>query len=133
MDILPPGTKASITIPVFDASGEPALLVVVCSSEPYFRYEPDDRIFVENVGAVVIGSLLRKRILAADSAKLSFVSQISHELRTPLHGIGSQLELIRAVAPKSAMKKIEPLLEIGETCCNSLREILDDTVRYSTL
>lgn len=53
---------------------------------------------MENTGAVIIGSLLRKRIIDADRAKLAFVSQISHELRTPLHGIGEFL--IRASAWK---------------------------------
>ena len=81
----------------------------------------------ENVGAISIGSLLRKRILEAgqsslnyritkhrlnftccrtDRAKLAFVSQVSHELRTPLHAIGSQLELIRTITTAPFLKTI---------------------------
>ncbi|ORY90859.1 hypothetical protein BCR35DRAFT_299466 [Leucosporidium creatinivorum] len=133
VDILPPQAQASLAVPIFDVSGEPSLLLVVCSNQRYFRFEEEDRGFVENVGAVIIGSLLRKRIIDADRAKLAFVSQISHELRTPLHGIGSQVELIRAVCPKPALKAIEPLLSVADVCVSSLREILDDTLEFSKM
>lgn len=79
-----------------------------------------------------MSSLLRKRIVDADRAKLAFVSQISHELRTPLHGIGSQVELIRAVCPPS-LEAIEPLLSVADVCVASLREVLDNTLEHSKM
>ena len=72
-NMLPEGTTASLIVPIFDHDGEPALLMMCCSSERYFTFEPADRNFVESVGAVIIGSLLRKRIIEADQAKLQFV------------------------------------------------------------
>lgn len=140
-DLLPPHTEASLSVslparlgreradersqvPVFDHDGRPCALLVLCSFVKYFRFEPTDRQFVENVGAVCVGSLMRRRILEAgalspfapshrkltsllpDRAKLAFVSQISHELRTPLHGIGSQIELIREVSAPATLTKL---------------------------
>lgn len=64
-DLLPPETTASISVPIFDASGEPALLLVVCSFTKYFTFEKSDPDFVADVGAVLVNSLLQKRILEA--------------------------------------------------------------------
>jgi len=42
--------------------------------------EPTDRRFIQSVGAIIIGSLLRERARDSDRAKLAFISQVSHEL-----------------------------------------------------
>ncbi|KAK4701012.1 hypothetical protein P7C70_g5222, partial [Phenoliferia sp. Uapishka_3] len=132
-DFLPPNTEASLSVPVFDHDGRPSLLLILCSFTKYFRFEPTDRAFVENVGAVCVGSLMRRRILEADRAKLAFVSQISHELRTPLHSIGSQIELIREVSSPSTLVKLKPLLDTADVCIASLREVLDDTLEFAKM
>ncbi|KAM0792829.1 hypothetical protein ACM66B_002595 [Microbotryomycetes sp. NB124-2] len=134
-DVLPPDTRASLSVPVFDSSGRPVFLLILCSFRRYFRFEIEDRLFVENVGAVLIANILRKRVIDADRAKLSFVSQVSHELRTPLFAVGGQLELIRQLTKSypSVQKTLTPLLDVAEVCVSSLKEVLDDTLEFSKM
>ncbi|GJN87781.1 hypothetical protein Rhopal_000736-T1 [Rhodotorula paludigena] len=133
VDILAPDVTAVIGAPVFDHEGEPTLYVVVGSRQKHFQFETADAKFVQGVGAMLVAGLLQEKILAADQAKLAFVSQVSHELRTPMFAIGSQLELIRTMTEPSALQTIEPLLDVAETCLTSLREVLDDTLDLSKL
>ncbi|GAA5887446.1 hypothetical protein JCM6882_002533 [Rhodosporidiobolus microsporus] len=130
--ILPSGTTAYLAVPCF-FDGDATLMVVLGSKTRHMQFEEADRDFVQNVGAVLVGSLLRRRLLEADKAKLHFLSQISHELRTPLHGIGSYLELIRDVADPQALATINPLLSMTDVCITSLREILDSVLSFSKL
>ncbi|KAK4703316.1 hypothetical protein P7C70_g2903, partial [Phenoliferia sp. Uapishka_3] len=95
--------------------------------------EPTDVKFVENIGSVSMGGLLRRSVMEADRAKLRFLSQISHELRSPLHGIRSNLELIKTVIGAQALTKIKPLLNFAEICVTSLKEVLDDTLEFAKL
>ncbi|GAA5976720.1 hypothetical protein JCM11641_005672 [Rhodosporidiobolus odoratus] len=128
--ILPAGTTAYITVPcLFD--GEPTGLIVLGSTSRHHQFESNDRDFAANVGNVLVGSLLRRRLLEADKVKLAFLSQISHELRTPLFGIGSNLELIKEVADPEALASINPLLARTDVCVTSLREILDSVLSFS--
>ncbi|KAM0753362.1 hypothetical protein T439DRAFT_323999 [Meredithblackwellia eburnea MCA 4105] len=131
--IFPIPATASISVPVYSHEGRPALLVVVCSTAKYFQFEPRDTLFIKNWGGAIMGGLLRRRILEADRAKLAFVSTISHELRTPLHGIRSQLEFMRSSVGPRTLKAIEPQLDVADTCCSSLREILDDTLEFAKM
>ncbi|KAK4049435.1 hypothetical protein OIV83_004168 [Microbotryomycetes sp. JL201] len=134
-DVLPPDSRASLSVPVFDSAGQPVFLLILCSFRRYFRFEAEDRIFVENVGAVLIANILRKRVIDADRAKLSFVSQVSHELRTPLFAVGGQLELIRQLTKSypNVQKTLAPLLDVAEVCVSSLKEVLDDTLEFSKI
>ncbi|GAA5863031.1 hypothetical protein JCM1840_002443 [Sporobolomyces johnsonii] len=133
LGILPPTTTETCCIPVFDVDGAPALMIVLSSSERWFRFEPSDRRFAQSIGAIVIGSLLRERALASDRAKLAFISQVSHELRTPLHGINSQIELIREFSSPSQLRKLSPLLDVADVCLESLSDVLNDTLDFSKL
>lgn len=69
---------AVIGAPVFDHEGEPTLYVVVGSRQKHFQFETADAKFVQGVGAMLVAGLLQEKILAADQAKLAFVSQVSH-------------------------------------------------------
>ncbi|GAA5866559.1 hypothetical protein JCM8547_005459 [Rhodosporidiobolus lusitaniae] len=124
---------ASVCVPVFDVDSAPACLIVLTSGEKWFSFEPTDRRFASSVGAIIVGSLLRQRALEADRAKLAFVSQVSHELRTPCHGVNSQLELIREFASPKELVHLAPLIDAAETCIESLRDVLDDTLDFSKL
>ncbi|BGP38475.1 hypothetical protein JCM10449v2_002409 [Rhodotorula kratochvilovae] len=128
--ILPADTTAYLSVPCF-FDDEPTLLLVVGSRTRHFQFELADQQFVENAGAVLVGSLLRRALVQADLAKLAFVSQISHELRTPLFGIGSQLELIKNAADPAALASISPFLAMADVCVSSLREILDSVLEFS--
>ncbi|BGP14362.1 hypothetical protein JCM10213_004489 [Rhodosporidiobolus nylandii] len=130
--VLPPSTTSYLSVPAF-FNGEPTLMIVLGSTQRHFQFEPTDREFASNVGAVLVGSLLRQRLLEADKAKLHFLSQISHELRTPLHGIGTYLELIKETADPAALASINPLLSMADVCTSSLREILDSVLSFSKL
>ncbi|KAK4056285.1 hypothetical protein OIO90_002729 [Microbotryomycetes sp. JL221] len=134
-DLLPPQTKASLSVPVLDSTRRPVFLLIVCSFRNYFRFESEDKVFVENCGAVLIANILRKKVIDADRAKLSFVSQVSHELRTPLFAVGGQLELIRQLTKSypQVSKTLTPLLDVAEVCVTSLKEVLDDTLEFSKM
>ncbi|GAA5876037.1 hypothetical protein JCM8547_003538 [Rhodosporidiobolus lusitaniae] len=132
--LLPVNATASMLLPVFDVdSTNPALLIVLASVEPSFTFDPSDRTFVRNIGAVAVSGLLRERALEAEAAKLKFISTISHELRTPLHGINSQLELLREFSSPETLLKIAPLLDCAEVSIETLRDVLDDTLDFSKL
>ncbi|GAA5859966.1 hypothetical protein JCM8547_003037 [Rhodosporidiobolus lusitaniae] len=130
--ILPPSTTSSLTVPCF-FDGESTLLIVLGSTVRHFQFELQDKDFASNVGSVLLGSLLRRRLLEADRAKLHFLSQISHELRTPLFGIGSYLEIAREVGDPKALASINPLLSMADVCVTSLRDILDSVLSFSKL
>lgn len=49
----------------------------LCSYVKYFRFEITDRAFVENVGAVCVGSLMRRRILEAGTSPHSSSSVLN--------------------------------------------------------
>ncbi|GAA6032936.1 hypothetical protein JCM8097_000055 [Rhodosporidiobolus ruineniae] len=132
-DLLPRSASATQIVPIFDVDSSPAILLVVTSLEPYFRFDESDRQFVRNVGAVAFSALLRQRALEAEKAKLSFISTISHELRTPLHGINSQIELLREFSSPEQLLQIAPLLDVADVCLESLRDVLDDTLDFSKL
>ncbi|GAA6005291.1 hypothetical protein JCM10207_002928 [Rhodosporidiobolus poonsookiae] len=132
--IVPPDTTSMIAAPIFDHEGEPALYVVVGSRQRYFAYEqPADERFITGIGAMVLGSMLQEKILAADQAKLAFVGQVSHELRTPMFAIAGNLELIRAMSEPSTLDTISPLIDVAETCLATLRDVLDDTLEFAKL
>jgi signal transduction histidine kinase len=92
-----------------------------------------DRQFVASVGAIVVGSMLRQRVIEADQAKLRFVGHVSHELRTPLHGCTSQIDLIREFASPQELRKLAPLLDAADVCLESLSDVLNDTLDFSKL
>ncbi|GAA5904799.1 hybrid sensor histidine kinase/response regulator [Sporobolomyces salmoneus] len=131
--ILPSQTSDTHCVPVFDVDGSPALMIVLSSAEKWFRFERSDRRFIESVGAVLVGSLLRERARESDRAKLSFISQVSHEVRTPLYGVSSQLSLIREFSSPPELRKVAPLLDAAELCVDSLSSVLEDTLDFSKL
>ncbi|KAM0753373.1 hypothetical protein T439DRAFT_379064 [Meredithblackwellia eburnea MCA 4105] len=131
--LIPQTTTGSIVAPVFDVDGNPALILVITSSLHGFVFDKSDKTFVLNCGAVVMGTLLRKRAIEADRAKLAFVSQVSHELRTPLHGISSQVELIREFSTPAQLIKLAPALDVADVCLEALRDVLDDTLDFAKL
>ena len=126
------GLATSVT-PIFDVDGSPALIIVLTSDLPGFQFDPADRNFIEGVGAVAVGALVRQRAVQADQAKLSFVSQISHELRTPIHGVVSQVELIREFSSPSQLITLSPFLDVADICLESLRDVLDDVLDLGKL
>ncbi|GAA6060415.1 hypothetical protein JCM10212_002183 [Sporobolomyces blumeae] len=132
-EILPASTSDTVCVPVFDVDGSPALMIVMSSTEKWFRFEPPDRRFAQSIGAIIIGALLRERAQDSDRAKLAFISQVSHELRTPLHGINSQLELIREFSSPPELRKLSPLLDVADVCLESLSDVLNDTLDFSKL
>lgn len=131
--VLPPTTTAYAAVPFSDHDGESSLLLLVASSRPYFRFEESDRTFMASVGAICISTLLKRRVLDADAAKLSFVSRVSHELRTPLWAILAQLELIRMTLPEDALAKVDSLLQVAEACGDSLGTLLEDVLDFGKL
>ncbi|GAA6018479.1 hypothetical protein JCM11491_007012 [Sporobolomyces phaffii] len=131
--ILPRTTSDTCCVPIFDVDGSPALMIVLSSTEKWFRFETSDRRFAQSVGAVLVGSLLRERARESDRAKLAFISQVSHEVRTPLYGVASQLSLIREFSTPVELRKVAPLLDVAEICVDSLSSVLEDTLDFSKL
>ncbi|GAA5977969.1 hypothetical protein JCM5350_006284 [Sporobolomyces pararoseus] len=131
--ILPENTSDTYCVPIFDVDGSPALMIIVSSTQKWFSFEPTDRRFLQSIGAVLVGSLLRERARESDRAKLAFISQVSHEVRTPLYGVSSQLSLIREFSSPLELRKLAPLLDVAEICVDSLSSVLEDTLDFSKL
>ncbi len=132
-DLLGEQGHATSVTPIYDVDGSPALVIVLGSDAPGFAFDAADRAFVEGVGAVAVGALVRQRAVQADQAKLSFVSQISHELRTPIHGVVSQVELIREFSTPKQLITLSPFLDVADICLESLRDVLDDVLDLGKL
>ncbi|GAA5941688.1 hybrid sensor histidine kinase/response regulator [Sporobolomyces koalae] len=124
-------TVDSCCIPIIDVDGTPALMIVLSSSEKWFRFEHADGSFARSIGAVLLGSLLRERARESDLAKLAFISQVSHEIRTPLFGVHSQLELIREFSSATELRKLSPLLDVADICAESLSDVLNDVLDFA--
>ncbi|GAA5874998.1 hypothetical protein JCM8547_002145 [Rhodosporidiobolus lusitaniae] len=133
LSLLPAGTTAFIASPVFNHEGEPSLLVLISSTEPHHIFESVDETFVSGVGGVVMAALLKDKILAADQAKLSFVSTVSHEMRTPLFSIAGSLQLVRDVGTPDALAPLATFLDTAEVSLAMLKDVLDDCLEYSKL
>lgn len=132
--LLPADTSAVTLVPIWDGDavdGTPSLLLILTSNEAHRTFESSDLKFVENVGHIVLASLLRTKAFEADRSKLLFLASVSHELRTPLHGLGSQVELIREFSTE--LPKIGPWLECAEVCLEALKDVLNDTLDFSKL
>ncbi|KAH8922496.1 hypothetical protein BT69DRAFT_1334648 [Atractiella rhizophila] len=130
--LLPDDCQASICFPFFDHLKNATLAIIVTSSA-HLRFEIDDAAFVQSVGAVCLASLMKKKVVEADQAKLAFVSQVSHELRSPLYSIVGQLELIRMACPPELLTKIDPLLSAAFVCGETLGQLLEDVLDYGKL
>jgi signal transduction histidine kinase len=91
-------------------------------------YEPADISFASTFAVLCLGSLMKIKLIKADTAKTAFVSMISHELRTPLHGLLSQLELIREFAPKEFIEETDSFLQTAEVCGLTLRDVVSSLI-----
>lgn len=61
---------ASCFVPIFDSDGSPALLLLLTSTEKSFKFDDADVRFLQKVGGIVYGSLLKQRVVDAGECLL---------------------------------------------------------------
>ncbi|GAA5971458.1 hypothetical protein JCM11641_008359 [Rhodosporidiobolus odoratus] len=135
LPLIPDGATALASVPIFDHEGEPALYVVIGSRQGHAFFEPPDERFITGIGTILLSALLQEKILAADQAKLAFLSQVSHEVRLPLFSIAGNLDLIRTTTDSSPelSATLAPYIDVAAVCLETLRDVLDDCLEYSKL
>ncbi|TDL14633.1 hypothetical protein BD410DRAFT_797058 [Rickenella mellea] len=157
--LLPKNTESALVVPLFDHTSsskapinarshllpaashaqtqehaQPALLIVLIKTDPYSTFEEGDATFATSVGAVLLATLLKRRIVEAAQMQTKFVSSISHELRQPLHAILSQIELIHDFCDETLLKSgLSKLIDTALVCGKGLRDILEDLLEFGKL
>lgn len=74
--------QALVAGPVFETDKQPSFLILVTFDEQP-QLEGSDRLFIEEMGAMLMSSTVRARVRAVDRAQVHFMRKIQHELRTP--------------------------------------------------
>lgn len=82
--------------------------------------------FIELKRAVAQIERQGERALAASRAKTEFLANMSHEIRTPLNGVLGMAEALREdPLPPQAAKKVDVILESGQTLLAVVNDVLD--------
>ncbi|KAF8577337.1 hypothetical protein K439DRAFT_561580 [Ramaria rubella] len=132
LEELLPARMAHLAIPFYSAN-RPDLLVLVASANPFFSFCPSQITYASNLGVILVAHFVQARIVEADAAKTTFVSQISHELRTPLHGLLGQLELLKESIISGDMAQAPGLLESADHCAVVLKDFVNDVLDFGTM
>lgn len=134
---------------IMEADSQPASVVVVLLADG-FDPRPYHGIFLEQVGACLIYSVVRARAEERDVAQSHFIQRVQHELRTPVHAIlgvnetaryalGHSLEQAAAAGEGAAAVSAalrEELCELVDSVALSadkLSTIVDDLVDFSLM
>ncbi|GAA95423.1 uncharacterized protein L969DRAFT_44640 [Mixia osmundae IAM 14324] len=131
--LLPAHAQAAMMIPLFAGDElQPQIMVLAASCTPHTEYTSAEADFVSGLGAICLGQMQRRQIVAASKSQTLFVSQISHELRTPLHAILLELEGMRdALDSEDYYEQILPMLNTAAVCGENLRSVLEDVLDFS--
>ena len=125
---LPIDTAAVLLLPIFSIDHMPIGLLVAVSRDITFEFSPGHRAYLDQVGAILIASFVRRRLIQSDTAKSIFVSNISHELRTPLHVIAGHCELLEQ---STLTVEQERCLRSIASSCTTLSETVNHVLEFS--
>lgn len=126
----PLATKSVMLFPIYNVEKEAFALLIAYTFDDMFQFEDADLMFLSSIGILILGEVMKHRVIIADRAKGTFISNISHELRTPLHGILASLELMQETPLTSAQIA---LLDTIESCGKSLIEVINHVLDFSKL
>ncbi|KAF8580357.1 hypothetical protein K439DRAFT_1662824 [Ramaria rubella] len=143
LEPLLPAQMAHLAIPFYSAN-RPDLLLLVASANPFVSFSPTQITYASNLGVILVAHYVQTRIVEADAAKTTFVSQIrylviyrkfviTHELRTPLHGLLGQLELLKDAISANDLTQVPSLLESANHCAVVLQDFLNDVLDFGTM
>ncbi|KDQ15979.1 hypothetical protein BOTBODRAFT_130731 [Botryobasidium botryosum FD-172 SS1] len=128
---VPSNFEIAIIVPIFNVDKHPFALLCAYTTEHSKRFiEGYELQYLRAIGVVILGSVLKQRMMLADKAKSLFISNISHELRTPLHGILAAAELLSSTNLTSTQASY---LKTVQACGTSLAETVNHVLDFTKL
>lgn len=121
-----------MVVPLYSAL-QPHLLLIVGTLDATTTYLTEDVDWLLGMGAIVQASLLRTRLVEADRAKTTFISQVTHELRTPLHGLITQLDFMRDAVDTGDFDELGSMLQTAISCGVALSDIINDVLDFGKI
>ncbi|GAO50031.1 hypothetical protein G7K_4166-t1 [Saitoella complicata NRRL Y-17804] len=127
--MLPPTTEELVMVPIRDFARNP-YAIIVAFAESKKASDATTIKYIESFGDSLMSEIGKRKILIADHAKASFISNVSHELRSPLHGILAAVEFIQDT-------ELDPLqtsfVATIESCGRTLIDVINSVLDFSKL
>ena len=132
--LAPATAKTLICSSVAEADSQPAYLILALFEQEDVPFDQTEELFVEQVGAYLIYSSIRSRVVAVDRAQMRFTQRIQHELRTPLHAIIGVNEIAKqTLAQPFNMEEMTDLIDSIGTSADLLNVLVDDLIDFSLM
>ncbi|KAL1296504.1 hypothetical protein AAFC00_000015 [Neodothiora populina] len=88
----------------------------------------EDVTYLAAFGNSLMAELARLEVMAADTAKATFISSVSHELRSPLHGVLAGVEFLQESKLDTYQREMATTINMaGRTLLDTINNILDFT------
>jgi len=132
--LAPENSKTTICCSVAEADSQPAFLIFAYFSTEDVHFDRTEELFVEQLGAYLIYSSIRSRVIAVNRAQMRFTQRIQHELRTPLHAIIGVNEIAKQSLDESFnFTEMKEMIDTIATSADSLNFLVDDMVDFSLM
>jgi hypothetical protein len=132
--LAPKAAKTLLCSSVAEADSQPAYLILALFEQEEVPFDQTEELFVEQIGAYLIYSSIRSRVIAVDRAQMRFTQRIQHELRTPLHAIIGVNEIAKqSLALPFDVEEMSDLIDSIGTSAESLNVLVDDLVDFSLM
>lgn len=133
-ELAPPQAHTYLCCSVAEADSQPAFLLYAYFCDANVAFDKTEELFVEQVGAYLIYSSIRSRVLAVDRAQMRFAQRIQHELRTPLHAIIGVNEIAKESLRRSEnLEGMSDLIDSISISADALNVLVDDMVDFSLM
>lgn len=132
--LAPKQVKTLICSSVAEADSQPAYLILALFEQENVSFDQTEELFLEQMGAYLIYSSIRSRVVAVDRAQMRFTQRIQHELRTPLHAIIGVNEIAKqSLAHSFNLEEMSDLIDSIGTSADALNVLVDDMVDFSLM
>lgn len=133
-NLAPKQVKTLICSSVAEADSQPAYLILALFEQENISFDQTEELFLEQMGAYLIYSSIRSRVVAVDRAQMRFTQRIQHELRTPLHAIIGVNEIAKqSLAHSFNLEEMSDLIDSIGTSADALNVLVDDMVDFSLM
>jgi signal transduction histidine kinase/CheY-like chemotaxis protein len=132
--LAPSESKTTICCSVAEADTQPAFLIFAYFTREEVQFDRTEELFIEQLGAYLIYSSIRSRVIAVDRAQMRFTQRIQHELRTPLHAIIGVNEMAKQNLHRPfTLDELKEMNDAIGISADSLNLLVDDLVDFSLM
>ncbi|UZJ55554.1 hypothetical protein CBS101457_004874 [Exobasidium rhododendri] len=133
-NLAPDESKTTICCSVAEADTQPAFFIFAYFTTEEVQFDRTEQLFIEQLGAYLIYSSIRSRVISVDRAQIRFTQRIQHELRTPLHAIIGVNEIARqSLNDTLKVDEMKEMIDSIGISADSLNLLVDDLVDFSLM